>query len=73
MDIEFVKRSLDRTDALESVVRELINVLTPEQLSRFQQSTKQSWELAEKSAPTEALETISRTKTHAFKLSGIKS
>ncbi|SUH15987.1 Uncharacterised protein [Salmonella enterica subsp. enterica] len=48
MDIEVLKRSLDRTDALESVVRELISVLTPEQLSAFQSNTKKRWELAEK-------------------------
>ncbi|EDF9533321.1 hypothetical protein GCB38_19545 [Salmonella enterica] len=48
MDIEVLKRSLDRTDALESVVRELISVLTPEKLSAFQSNTKKRWELAEK-------------------------
>lgn len=52
MDIEVLKRSLDRTDALESVVRELISVLTPEQLSAFQSNTKKRWELAEKNAPS---------------------
>lgn len=71
MDIEVLKRSLARTDALESVVKELINVLTPEQLSAFQNNTKAAWELAEKKAPPEIAETISRTKTLALKLSGI--
>lgn len=71
MDIEVLKRSLDRTDALESVVRELISVLTPEQLSAFQSNTKKRWGLAEKNAPSELADTISRTKALALKLSGI--
>ncbi|MFV9293927.1 hypothetical protein [Citrobacter amalonaticus] len=71
MDIEVLKRSLDRTDALESVVRELISVLTPEQLSAFQTNIKNNWELVEKNAPAELSETISRTKALALKISGI--
>ncbi len=71
MDIEVVKKLLDRTDALESVVRQLISVLTTEQLAQFQHSTKLNWELAEKHVPTDASETLQRTKSYALKISGI--
>lgn len=73
MDIEVSKKILDRTDALESVVRQLVSVLTPEQLVQFQQSTKQNWELAEQHVPSEAAETLQRTKTYAMKISGISN
>lgn len=71
MDIEVAKKLLDRTDAIESVVRQLISVLTPEQLALFQQSTKLNWELAEKHIPADAAETLRRTKNYALKISGI--
>jgi len=71
MDIEVVKKLLDRTDALESVVRQLISVLTPEQLAQFKHNTKLNWELADKHVPAEAAETLQRTKSYALKISGI--
>lgn len=71
MDIEVIKKIINRTDALESVVRQLISILTPEQLSEFHQNTKLNWEMAEKHAPADAVETLLRTKAYALRISGI--
>ncbi len=70
LDNEF-ERNLVRVDALEAVVRELINVLTPEQLAEFRKNTKQVWEMAEKSCLPELKGVITNTKKQAFKLSSL--
>ncbi|SQC34796.1 MULTISPECIES: hypothetical protein [Enterobacteriaceae] len=68
---EALQRYLDRVDAIEAVVRQLIDVLTPEQLSLFQDKTIREWTATEKVSPPELLETIRRTKGYAYKLSGL--
>ncbi len=71
MDKEIIQNNIDRIDALESVVRQLIAVLTPEQLQKFRFNTGALWHKAEKASPPETSETIQRTKKHAFKISGM--
>ncbi|EJF31685.1 MULTISPECIES: hypothetical protein [Enterobacteriaceae] len=71
MEKETLQRNIDRVDALDSVVRQLIKVLTPEQLEKFRFNTKALWHSAEAASTPETSETIQRTKIHAFKISGI--
>lgn len=68
---EALQRYLDRVDAIEAVVRQLIGVLTPEQLSLFQGKTISEWDATEKASPPELLETIRRTKGYAYNISGL--
>lgn len=68
---EAFQRNLDRVDAIEAVIRQLIGVLTPEQLSVFHDKTIREWSATEKASPPEILETIRRTKGYAYKLSGL--
>lgn len=71
MDLETMQRTLTRIDALQAVVRELIGVLTPEQLEKFHKSTKETWAAAEQGIPDSLRETIGNTKREVYKLSGL--
>lgn len=71
MDLETTQRTITRIDALQAVVRELIGVMTPEQLEKFHKNTQATWAAAEQNIPASLRETISNTKREAYKLSGL--
>lgn len=69
---EIMENLIYKVDALNSIVVQMQNVLTPEQLNKFQINTIETWKLVEEKTPHEAIETVLKTKKFAFKYSGIK-
>ena len=69
---EIMENLIYKVDALNSIVVQMQNVLTPEQLNKFQTNTIETWKLVEEKTPHEAIETVLKTKKFAFKYSGIK-
>lgn len=69
---EIMENLIYKVDALNSIVVQMQNVLTPEQLNKFQTNTIETWKLVEEKTPHEAIETVFKTKKFAFKYSGIK-
>ncbi|MBN4833114.1 hypothetical protein [Enterobacter hormaechei] len=69
---EIMENLIYKVDALNSIVVQMQNVLTPEQLNKFQNNTIETWKLVEEKTPHEAIETVLKTKKFAFKYSGIK-
>ncbi|MFT1056745.1 hypothetical protein [Enterobacter hormaechei] len=69
---EIMENLIYKVDALNSIVVQMQNVLTPEQLNKFQTNTIETWKLVEEKTPQEAIETVLKTKKFAFKYSGIK-
>lgn len=69
---EIMENLIYKVDALNSIVVQMQNVLTPEQLNKFQTNTIETWKLVEEKTPHEAIETVLKPKKFAFKYSGIK-
>ncbi|MDN0096541.1 hypothetical protein [Yersinia rohdei] len=70
-NIDSFEKLLTRVDATESVIRQLISVLTPQQKTEFIEKSINTWSLAESKMSEENKEKLLATKTLAMKLSGI--
>ncbi|WP_145567705.1 hypothetical protein [Yersinia mollaretii] len=70
-DIDSFEKLLTRVDATESVIRQLISVLTPQQKQDFIEKSINTWSIVESKVSEENKEKLLATKTLAMKLSGI--
>ncbi|HFO2534976.1 TPA: hypothetical protein ACHJX8_004554 [Yersinia enterocolitica] len=70
-DIDSFEKLLTRVDATESVIKQLISVLTPQQKQDFIEKSINTWSIVESKVSEENKEKLLATKTLAMKLSGI--